>query len=96
MLEFCTDYENVTYLFAGLEFAAVSVAECPCTESDNTGCDLLECSSCMALNALCEADQALPDGTLFWEVNQCPGTYDVFKCIRTGSLLITVTLIYFV
>ena len=61
----------------------MSYNECP---SDP---DLGECVSDMSFDALCEADQALPDGTSNYDVNNC-GTYDVFRCISGNitSLLI--------
>ena len=61
------------------DFVAVPANECPCTNADTSGCDLQECSYSMSINALCEADQTLPDGNTNWETDQCPGTYDVYR-----------------
>ena len=85
--------ENLIYLFLVAEFEPVSASECPCTNSDPSGCNLPECSSDTDLNALCEADQVLPDTNPNYDVNNCPGGYDVFTHIRKGSLLKTNTVL---
>ena len=33
----------------------------------------------MKENDLCEADQKLPDGNDYYDVNNCPGNYDIFR-----------------
>ena len=75
----------------------VNAYDCPCTDQDTRkiGCDLAECSSNTKLNALCEADRTLPDGNPDYDVDNCPGTYDVFRRINTGNLLNgTIVLVY--
>ena len=59
---------------------AVPKSKCPCSESDDSGCGISECSSTQDIDSLCEADAALPDGTSTYEIDNCPGDYDVFKC----------------
>ena len=39
----------------------------------------------MANGDLCEADKPLPDGTTNYDVNNCPGNFDVFKCKKQTS-----------
>ena len=39
----------------------------------------------MANGDLCEADEPLPDGTTNYDVNNCPGNFDVFKCKKQTS-----------
>lgn len=57
--------------------------ECP------INADLAECFSDMATDTLCDADQALPNGTSNYDINNC-GLFDVFRCKRGNitSLLI--------
>ena len=62
-------------LDAGCFFVAVPFSECP---SDP---NLSECTFNMATDALCEADQPLPDGTTNYNIDNCYG-YDVFRCTR--------------
>ena len=62
-------------LDAGCTFVAVPFSECP---SDP---NLSECTFNMATDALCEADQPLPDGTTNYNIDNCYG-YDVFRCTR--------------
>ena len=38
-----------------------------------------ECSYDMTINALCEANNILPDNNTNYDVNNCPGGSDVFK-----------------
>ena len=63
-------------------FVAVRSSECP----SDFGRGLAECSSNMASNQLCEADNTLPGGNTNFEVNNCGPfddlNYDVFKCIK--------------
>ena len=81
------------YLFSAADFVPVSKSECPCTDSDISGCNLPECSSDTDFNALCEADRVLPDTNPNYNVDNCPGEYDVFKRIKKGSLLKTNTVL---
>ena len=64
-------------------FKAVSASECP---SNGNG-DLPDCTISMNNNDLCEAEQTLPDGNSHFEVNNCPGDYDIFKCVKGNMLL---------
>ena len=62
------------------QFVAVSEEDCPCSDKDDSGCKSLpECLSIMNENDLCEADQKLPDGNDYYDVNNCPGNYDIFR-----------------
>ena len=62
------------------QFTAVSEADCPCTNQDKSGCRYLpKCVMSMKENDLCEADQKLPDGNDYYDVNNCPGNYDIFR-----------------
>ena len=40
-------------------------------------------------NDLCETDGPLPDGTNHFDVNNCPGDYDIFQCVK-GMLILRV------
>ena len=63
-------------------FVAVSEEDCPCSDNDDFGCKSLpECLYNMKENALCEADQKLPDGNENFDVNNCAAFYDVFRYI---------------
>jgi hypothetical protein len=66
-------------------FVAVRRQFCPCTEDSEGGCDLPECSPMTPLGQLCEADAALPDGNLEYEVDNCAGGFDVFVCLEALS-----------
>ena len=69
-------------------FAQIPSSECP---SDS---DLSECTSNMATGSLCEADQTLPDGTSNFDVDNCPGGYDVFRCTWGTKPIIDITSSY--
>ena len=58
------------------EFAAVTQSNCPSNPW------LAECTSYMDDGELCEADSVLPDGTTYYNINNC-GSADVFKCVRS-------------
>ena len=89
--------------FLGLEpclFQAIWPSKCPCndaiisydddsyySDSDDTGCSLKECNTNMLNNDLCEADGPLPDGSTNFEIDNCPGNYDVFKCVKSNHKL---------
>ena len=66
-------------------FVAIPSSECPCTIADDSGCDLPKCSPIANANSLCEADGILPDGNSNYDVNNCPGGYEVFKCAPIGD-----------
>ena len=34
------------------------------------------------MNEMCEADQSLPGDNNQYDINNCPGNYDIFKCVR--------------
>jgi len=51
----------------------VPVTNCP------ANADLPECTAQTACGDLCEADQPLPDGNTNFDINNCPGGYDVFQ-----------------
>merc|ERR1712066_723788 len=51
------------------------------TAQDTSGCDLAECSTHTAINALCEADDVLPDGNQVYNVDNCPSGFDIFRRI---------------
>ena len=57
------------------DFVAITASECP---SDG---DLSECTHTMKDGDFCEADQALPDGTTNYDIDNCGG-YDIFKCVK--------------
>ena len=82
LLEFCS-------------FQAVSSSECPCSDADDyynddyyeyydySGCRIdVSCSHGLNHNDLCEADGPLPDGNQNFDINNCPGKYDVFRCLK--------------
>ena len=52
-----------------------------CNNIYHTTC-IRTCNHDMNHNDLCEADAPLPDGNTDFEINNCPGTYDVFKCVK--------------
>ena len=66
---------------ADRQFVAIPRHECPCTDDDNSGCNLDECSYNMSPNDLCEADDPLPDGNANYDINNCPLTKEVFRCV---------------
>lgn len=39
----------------------------------------------MSPNNLCEADKILPDGNVHFQINNCPGNYDIFRYIPGKS-----------
>ena len=43
------------------------------------------CSYNVPLNELCQASKILPDGNEDFEVDNCPGNFDIFK--HTGGKL---------
>ena len=50
---------------------------------DDSGChDVIPCSHDMNHNELCEAEYPLPDGNNNFEIDNCPGNYDIFKCVK--------------
>eukprot|EP00494_Astrolonche_serrata_P023607 UN23865 len=65
-------------------FEPVDENECPCTDSDRSGCDLSDCTSSTLPGELCEADRKLPDGQLEYRINNCWGS-DVFRRNCEGS-----------
>ena len=66
-------------------FLPIPQNECPCSRYNTSGCDNLpECTYSMAVNDLCEADQALPDGNENYSVDNCPPRNDVFRFV-TGK-----------
>ena len=67
-------------------FVVISRQECPCfRKDDRSDCKRLpECSNNMKNNDLCQADQALPDGNTYFDVNNCFG-YDVFQYVEGKS-----------
>ena len=83
------------FLLGSCSFQAVSSSECPCSDADEyynddyyedydySGCRIaFSCSHSMNHNDLCEADGPLPDGNTNFDINNCPGNYDVFKCVK--------------
>ena len=82
--------------FAGLcSFQAISPTECPCSDPhflahddsyedlDDSGCRIdIVCDHGMNDGDLCEADGPLPDGNSNFDIDNCPGKYDIFKCIK--------------
>ena len=82
--------------FAGsCSFQAVSSTECPCSDhndaynddyyddSDDSGCRIDGvCNQFMNYGDICEADGPLPDGNSNFDIDNCPGKYDIFKCIK--------------
>ena len=76
-------------------FEAVSPSECPCSDADdylnddyyeeydNSGCRIdVSCDDSMNYNEYCEADGPLPDGNNNYDIDNCPGNYDIFKCVK--------------
>ena len=76
-------------------FQPISSSECPCSkahenynddhfdEYDDSGCGIdTSCKRNMNHNELCEADRPLPDGNANFDINNCPGGYDIFKCVK--------------
>ena len=70
---------NGSIELSGCSFEAIPKHECP------SDADLEECSSNMAVDTLCEADKALPDGKSNYNINNCDD-YDVFRC-KSGDIL---------
>jgi len=80
---------SVSYPCDMYECDWVPVTTCPCTDSDPAGCDIPQCHNIMNNGELCEADGFLPFGAyaaggLNYNINNCPGGYDVFefKCVE--------------
>ena len=85
-----------TFVFAGpCSFQAISSTECPCSDPhdilnddyldyyDDSGCRIdVVCNQFMNYGDLCEADKPLPDGNSHFDIDNCPGNYDIFKCIK--------------
>ena len=67
-------------------FVPVEEHSCPCTDDDDSGCDLPDCSYAMENGDLCEADLLLPDLSSKMDIDNCPGDYDIFKCVRGKRL----------
>ena len=76
-------------------FQAVSSTECPCSDHhgynnddyldqyDYSGCRIdVVCNQFMNYGDLCEADGPLPDGNSNFDIDNCPGKYDIFKCVK--------------
>ena len=76
-------------------FEAVSSSECPCSDADDlvnddyyeeyddSGCRIdVSCDESMNHNEYCEADGPLPDGNSNYDIDNCPGNYDIFKCVK--------------
>ena len=40
------------------------------------------CNQFMNYGDLCEADGPLPDGNSNFDIDNCPGKYDIFKCVK--------------
>ena len=74
------DHQFIHMLLVPCKFVAVPKSQCPCSDTDDTGCNISECSPTLDFDALCEADAVLPDGNSTFEIGNCPGGYDVFKC----------------
>ena len=70
-----------TFLFLGCSFVAIASDECPCSDDDDSGCNLADCSYGMRYDDLCEADLLLPDLSSKMDIDNCPGDYDIFKCV---------------
>ena len=66
-------------------FIGILRDECPCTDDAQSGCDLPECSYSLSNYDLCEAERTLPDGNSNFDINNCPGDYDVFRYV-SGKL----------
>ena len=69
-------------------FIGILREECPCTDDAQSGCDLPECSYSLSNNDLCEAERTLPDGNSNYDINNCPGDYDVFRYVSGNSSFI--------
>ena len=66
-------------------FVPLLSTECPCTDANDSGCDLPECdASTMSNGDMCEADQAV-DGHTNHDISNCPGGYDVFRLECGGT-----------
>ena len=76
-------------------FQAISSTECPCSDphdylnddyydyADDSGCRIdVDCNHGMNDGDLCEADGPLPDGNSNFDIDNCPGQYDIFKCVK--------------
>eukprot|EP00494_Astrolonche_serrata_P022631 UN22888 len=76
-LDNCYGYEVFKYTCNAYDrcFVPVDFTDCPCTKSDQSGCNnLTECTWNMKQNDLCEADTYLPDGKdIEYRVNNCFG-----------------------
>ena len=66
-------------------FVAIPTSECPCNITDVSGCNLSECSTRMDSNDLCNANTTLPDENTNYDVNNCPGSTDIFRCTQQGT-----------
>ena len=54
---------------------------------DDSGCRIVvACNNDMNENEFCEADGPLPDGNSHFEINNCLGNYDIFKCTFPPSM----------
>ena len=72
----------MTYFLAECtSFVPITRNECP---SNGLG-NMKKCSFDMHYNELCNADRILPDGTADYDVNNCPGGFDVFKCANPST-----------
>ena len=50
---------------------------------DDSGCRIeVDCNQILNYGDLCEADDTLPDGNYNFDIDNCPGNYDVFKCVN--------------
>ena len=63
---------------------AIPTSDCPCNVTDTSACELRNCSSRMEHNTLCSAHTILPDGNDNYNVNNCPGANNVFRCAQRG------------
>ena len=52
------------------------------SDEDDTGCAAAKCHNSMFTNAICDAYGRLPDGNRNFEIDNCPGNNNVFKCVR--------------
>ena len=79
---------TLIYTFSGAcVFEEIPTSECPSNP------DLPECTSFMAPGTLCEADERLPNGHSFFDVDNCGG-YDVFRCRQGTKPIIDFTSLY--
>lgn len=91
----CADYDVFRYQCGASPpqecddpvWVPIQQSECP---SDN-GARLPECTLDMEVGDLCEADRHLPDGTTRYNINNCPGGYDVFRFQCGASTTSTTT-----